>query len=224
MLGLFDSGSGGLNTVRYIRNHLTQIDLVYKIDRNNSPYGIKTEEELIKITENNIDELVERGAKKVLIACCTASTVYEHLDNKHKRLSIPIISPIATYAKQSSQTGHIGVIATERTVRSHAFRNALPKCCVTEIAAQDLVSLIDSGLNDSNATKNDKFHLLRIVREFANKNIDTLILGCTHFPALKTTFENVCRPIGIKNIIDSAETGAKILYQSYLETIKNETP
>ena len=67
MLGLFDSGSGGLNTIRYIKKYFPSVDLVYKIDRENSPYGTKTQEKIIQITKNNIDDLMSRGAEKILI-------------------------------------------------------------------------------------------------------------------------------------------------------------
>ena len=76
MVGLFDSGSGGLNTIRYIKEHAPDVDLVYLIDRKRAPYGIKTQEELTAITNENINTLCDMGAERVLIACCTASTVH----------------------------------------------------------------------------------------------------------------------------------------------------
>ena len=208
MLGLFDSGNGGLNTVRYVKKNMPDLDLVYKIDRLNSPYGIKNEKELVEIVKNNLNELIERGAERVLIACCTASTVYCLLEEEYKRISIPIIEPVARSAMKASRTGCVGVIGTKRTVDSHAFRDAMKKYRVTEIEAQELVRLIDGGLTDESATIGDEEYLDKIVSPFKGKNIDTLILGCTHFPALKKTFLRVCRPIGIKHVIDSAKVGA----------------
>ena len=214
MLGLFDSGSGGMNTVRYIKENMPTVDLVYKIDRSNAPYGTKNEQELIQIVENNISELIDRGADKVLIACCTAGTVYDKLSTPLKLAAIPIIKPISNRAVTLSLTRKIGVIATERTVSSHAFMKSMPECTVTEVAAQELVRLIDEGLNDYTITDKSKQLLKKIIRPFENKGIDTLILGCTHFPALKESFQSICLPIGITNIIDSAKTGAEAVQQT----------
>ena len=101
MLGLFDSGSGGLNTVRYVKELSDDVDLVYLIDRENAPYGIKTEKELISITKANIDRLTDMGARRVLIACCTASTVYQELGEKYKKMALPIIDAVAKRAKKT---------------------------------------------------------------------------------------------------------------------------
>lgn len=218
LLGLFDSGSGGLNTVRYVKEAAPSIDLIYKIDRENSPYGIKSKKELIGIIERNIDELTERGAQRVLIACCTASTLYGELSERHRAVSVPIISRVASEASETTENGRIGVIATLATVRSHAFKKALLHRTVYELEAQKLVGLIDGGLCDATAEKEDEDMLRRIVLPLARKNIDTLILGCTHFPALCKSFEGVCRPLGIKRIIDSAKVGAMAL----LEGVENE--
>ena len=91
MVGLFDSGSGGLNTVRYIKENAPDVDLVYLIDRARAPYGIKTEKELVGITSENIERLLDMGATRVLIACCTASTVHPQLSHGLKIISIPIV-------------------------------------------------------------------------------------------------------------------------------------
>lgn len=208
MLGLFDSGSGGLNTVRYIKENMPDIDLVYKIDRENAPYGIKSTEKIIQIVEENIDDLKNRGAERILIACCTASTVYGMLAKKYKNVSIPIINPIAVAALQKTRNGRIGVLATEHTVRSHAFKNALPSCTVTEIAAQKLVGMIDGGLTDNNVTLETQGYVKELIYRFYDKGIDTLILGCTHFPAIKATVAKACSEIGIRHVIDSAREGA----------------
>ena len=208
MLGLFDSGSGGLNTVRYLKELAPSVDLVYKIDRENAPYGIKKKKQLIEIIENNIDELASRGASKSLIACCTASALYEDLGEWHKAVSIPIIHPVANAARVSSENGRIGVVATLGTVSSHTFARALVDRSVFEVEAQELVGLIDGGLCDATAEKNDIKMLRRIVLPLARKNTDTLILGCTHFPALYDSFIKVCHPLGIKNVINSAKIGA----------------
>ena len=213
MLGLFDSGSGGLNTVRCIKESSPSVDLVYTIDRENAPYGTKKKNQLIKIIERNIEELEARGASKTLIACCTASALYDNLGEWHKSVSVPIIAPVANAARAVSESGRIGVAATIGTVSSHAFAKALSDHTVFEIEAQELVGLIDGGLCDATADKTDIKMLRRIVLPLARKNTDTLILGCTHFPALYESFVKVCYPLGIKHVINSARIGAMALLE-----------
>lgn len=211
MVGLFDSGRGGLNTVRYIKEMSDDVDLVYHIDRENAPYGIKTEKELILIAEENIKELLYRGAHYVLIACCTASTVHKKLSDKYRKISFPIIEAVAKEAKKATRIGRIGIIATNHTVNSHAFSSLLEGCYVAELATQNLVTLIDNGLSDE-SLESDTEEAVRIaITPVLLSNIDTLILGCTHFPALKNTIAEIARPYGVTNIIDSARIGAELL-------------
>ena len=213
MLGLFDSGSGGLNTARYVKELKPSVDLVCKIDRENAPYGTKNKSQLIGIIESNIEELAAKGASRTLIACCTASALYEELGEWHRAVSVPIIAPVASAARAVSENGRIGVIATLSTVSSHAFARALPDRAVLELEAQELVGLIDGGLCDDTAEKTDIKMLRRIVLPLARKNTDTLILGCTHFPALYDSFVRVCHPLGIKHVINSALIGARTLLE-----------
>ena len=211
MLGLFDSGSGGLNTVRYVKSMADDVDLVYLIDRENAPYGIKTEKELIGITKANIDRLTDMGAERVLIACCTASTVYRELGDKYREIALPIIDAVAKRAKKATRIGRIGVIATSRTVNSHAFKTALSGCSVTELATPELVRLIDNGLSDEYIDTEGERMLEDMIRPVLEAKIDTLILGCTHFPSLIKTTSKIASRYGVKSVIDSARVGAEIL-------------
>ena len=213
MLGLFDSGMGGLNTVRYLKASKDDRDLIYLIDRNNAPYGIKSEKELIEITKNNIKSLTGMGAERVLIACCTASTVHSLLPIQEKEASIPIIYAVAKEAKNQSQSKRIGVIATEHTVSSHAFKNALDGCFVKELALSRLVSLIDGGLSDDTVTADDEKMLEDMILPILSENIDTRILGCTHFSSLILTISKFSEKYGKITIVDSARVGADILKQ-----------
>ena len=211
MLGLFDSGTGGLNTVRYLKESGDDRGLIYLIDRNNAPYGIKSEKELVEITKNNVKTLTGMGAERVLIACCTASTVHSLLPREEKEASIPLIDAVAYEAKKHSSRGRIGVIATKHTVSSHAFRNALEGCFVKELALSRLVALIDGGLSDSTAAEEDEMMLEDMLKPILTANIDTLILGCTHFPALVHTIDRISKKYGKIKLIDSAKIGADIL-------------
>lgn len=211
MLGLFDSGTGGLNTVRYLKETNNDRDLIYLIDRNNAPYGVKSEKELVEITKTNIKTLTGMGCRRVLIACCTASTVHNLLPDKEKSVSIPIINAVAKESVRRSEKKRIGVIATEHTVSSHAFKDALANCYVKELALSRLVEMIDDGLSDVTVTKKDEEILEDMLTPILTADIDTLILGCTHFPALTGTIEKISAKHGKIRLIDSAMVGANIL-------------
>lgn len=211
MLGLFDSGTGGVNTVRYLKETNDDSDLVYLIDRSNAPYGIKTEQEILEITKSNIRILTDMGAERVLIACCTASTVHEKLPESEKSVSIPIIDTIADKAKSATRSGRVGVIATNHTVRTHAFAKALSGLYVREYGASELVDMIDGGVSDSTVTSTDKEKIESILEPTLTSGIDTLILGCTHFPAIIRTIDEISKKYGNITLVDSARVGADIL-------------
>ena len=211
MLGLFDSGRGGLNTVWLLKETDDDSDLVYLIDGNNAPYGTRTEEEIIEITARNIRLLTKMGAERVLIACCTASTVHPLLPEEYRSVSIPIIDAVADEARRTTRSGTVGVIATQHTVRSGAFERALPELSVKQMALSELVPLIDSGLSDETATDKDIRMLDSMLEPILMEDLDTLILGCTHFPALAGTIGKIAEKYGNIRLVDSARVGADVI-------------
>ena len=109
MIGIFDSGVGGLSALDEVRKIAPKADICFLADRNNAPYGTKTKEEVKKLAEANIEKLLSLGAEKILIACCTASTVYHELSDFHKSISVPIIEISAKRAFEISKTKRIGL-------------------------------------------------------------------------------------------------------------------
>ena len=188
MIGVFDSGVGGLTALAELRRLLPRTDMIYLADREHAPYGTKSEEEILSLAENCIARLTAAGADRILIACCTASTLHSRLTKDARRITTPIIAPAARAAQRVSR-GKIAVIATEATVRSHAFRRellAIGECEVTEHAAQELVAMVESGASDRNPlTSKQKDLLSRLLEPVGASRADTLILGCTHFPHLR---------------------------------------
>ena len=188
MIGVFDSGVGGLTALSELRKLLPRADIIYLADRENAPYGTKGEEELSRLVKSDIDRLLDMGAEKILVACCTASTVIHLLPQYANDAAIPIIEPAARAAASLAENGRIAVIATKRTVSSHAFRRSAQKLgdfCVCEWEAQRLVSLVESGERDGSLSPEASKYLdelLYPIREYAP---DALILGCTHFPHLE---------------------------------------
>lgn len=188
MIGVFDSGVGGLTALAELRRLLPRTDMIYLADREHAPYGTKSEEEILSLAENCIKRLITAGAEKILIACCTASTLHSRLTEGERRITTPIIAPAARAAQRVSR-GKIAVIATEATVRSHAFSRellAIGECEVTEHAAQELVAMVESGASDQNPlSSEEKSTLSRLLEPIEASRADTLILGCTHFPHLR---------------------------------------
>ncbi len=187
MIGIFDSGVGGICAYRQVRLMLPRADIVYLADRKNAPYGIKSKEEILKFTKKNIEILQNMGAEAVLIACCTASSLHHLLPREERDISIPIIPPAARAAARLSGR-KIAVIATEHTAKSNAFSNEISKfspSSVVEMAEQELVSLVEGGCRDGRVSEEGRLYLDRLAERIKSSEADCLILGCTHFSHLE---------------------------------------
>ncbi len=224
MIGVFDSGDGGLSAIREIRCIIPNADILFLADRKNAPYGTKTRQELIRLVSADIEKLSELGAEKILMACCTASTVFKYLPSELRKSVLPIISPAANEASLMTKNGKIGVIATEYTVHSGAFSRELSKFpnvnSVYELPTQELVTCIEGGMRDGRITESEKLALYRMLSPLKEKNIDTLILGCTHFSHLEREI-GACLP-RVK-IISPAREGAKEITKALPERGKGLT-
>ncbi len=208
MIGVFDSGDGGLCTVENIRRIAPKSDICFLADRENSPYGTKSRGEIISLVKKNLKRLSEAGADKILIACCTASTVFPFLTAEEKERAVPIIEATARLALKESKSKKIGVIATRATTLSGAFENSLkrisPDALVYTEEAQELVSLIENGARDENLKKRDAEKIKEIISRIKNYPFDVLILGCTHFPRLEKTISALTE----RKTVSSALAGA----------------
>ena len=211
MIGIFDSGAGGEHTLHVLRRLMPSADLCLLADRENAPYGTKDEKTLVRLVREDVRRLRDAGADKILIGCCTASTVHHLLCAEEQKISHPIIEPTVK-AAVSVTSGRIGVLATQATVRSHAFSDMLhrmiPKVEVIELATQELVSMIESGVTDTHSTDDDAKKILKLTYPLIEADIDTLILGCTHFPLVSGIISEL---FGNARIISSAYEGAREL-------------
>lgn len=202
MIGVCDSGEGGRVAVEELRSVTPTADVCFFADRENAPYGTKTPGELLALLRADIRRVRDAGADEVLIACCTASTVYDRLTAGEQQGVYPIITPTARAALKKTGNGRIGVLATEATVSSHAFARELcriePSARVIEIAAQRFVEYVEGGKVDYGDVK-------ATIEKLKRENIDTLILGCTHFPRLSGIISEYAGSI---TIISSAREGA----------------
>ena len=224
MIGIFDSGVGGLTALREVRRLLPTADICYLADLKNSPYGTKSNSELVTLAETNVSRLLDLGARHVLMACSTASTVYPLLSKECRDVAYPIIAPTAKRAARLTKNKRIGVIATERTVLSHAFKNEIefisPDAYVCEIQTQNLVALIESGECDGYASRRAKKEVKKALEPILSEGVDTLILGCTHFPHLEKTIRN---SIGDINIVSCSKEGAQNMCKTVFEEGKAKT-
>ena len=204
-LGIFDSGEGGYNLLRYARLRNNRDDVIFLCDRANSPYGTKRDYELRHIVTENIATLKRMGADKIIIACCTACTVYRELTDTED--VYPILGLAARVAERVSKR-EVAVIATGATVRSGEFARQIRSRVVREIEAQPLVAMIDGGARDGDIPREVTDYLDGLVTRA--EGADTLVLGCTHFSSVKEYLKRIGRQHGIERIVDAAEVGAML--------------
>jgi glutamate racemase len=216
MIGIFDSGVGGMTVARAVEQLLPDYPLLYLGDIARTPYGTKSARTIIDYSVENTKFLVQNGAKIVVIACNSASSVAT--DRLRQEFNIPIIEVITPAVEQAiskSQTGRIGIIGTRATIRSGIYeekiREQFPEYKVFSKACPLLVSLVEEGWIGKRETK---MILRRYLHDLKNQQIDTLILGCTHYPLLK----HLIQPrIGKKvALIDSSAATAHFL-KNYLD-------
>lgn len=219
MTGIFDSGVGGLAAYFELRRLLPREDIIYLADRKNAPYGTKTKDELIALTKKDIKRLCDMGARQVLIACCTASTVYSELSEWERKIATPIITPASRVAAEGER---IAVIATEHTVRSGAFGREIRKFSqaseVFERAEQALVAMVESGSRDGRISGECEGEIRQIAEWVTDIRADTLVLGCTHFSHLESTLREMLPCV---KIVSPAREGAKAIKEKI--TVQNAT-
>ena len=209
MIGVFDSGDGGLCTVEKIRELAPRADICFLADRENAPYGTKSGSEIIRLAKRNIRLLKDAGADKILIACCSASSIYPALSEEEKRVAVPVIDATVRRAVEKTKNGKIGVISTALTARSGVFetkiKELLPSATVYTEPTQELVTLIESGVCDRNLRARSKEKIEKALLKIKKYPFDTLILGCTHFPRLENTISEILK----KETVSSALEGAR---------------
>ncbi|MGE4519270.1 MAG: glutamate racemase [Desulfobacteraceae bacterium] len=187
MIGNFDSGIGGLTTVKAITDRLPHADILYFGDTARTPYGSKSPDTIRGYSAENGDFLIKKGAKIIIIACNTASSAATDL--LRQRYDIPVfevITPAVELAVKTTSNKKIGVIGTRATVSSGIYEKNI-KAIDSEIkvhsnASPLLVPLIEEGFLDTPETKRI---LKKYLMPLRTRQIDTLILGCTHYPILK---------------------------------------
>lgn len=211
MIGIFDSGIGGLTSVKAIHDILPDYDITYFGDTARTPYGTKSRETVVDYSIENTRFLIDKGAQVIVMACNTASSVAT--DKIREMFDIPVfevITPAVKEAVTTSRYSRIGIIGTQATIRSNVYKDKIIELGEdTQVFSQPcplLVPLVEEGWLQSRETS---MIVKKYLSPLKQRQVDTLILGCTHYPLLKPVIE---KKMG-KNvrIIDSAAEVSKSL-------------
>lgn len=193
-IGLFDSGYGGLTILEGIRRELPEYDYLYLGDNARAPYGSRSFEIVFDFTRQAVEELFRRGCHLVILACNTASAKALRSIQQHvlpvsypNRRVLGVIRPTVEAVGEISKSGHIGLLATPGTVRSHSYKLEIDKLQhnmkITETACPMWVPLIETGEASGDGADYFVKKYIEITME-ADPEIDTIVLGCTHYPIL----------------------------------------
>jgi glutamate racemase len=226
-IGVFDSGIGGLTVVREMIAQLPNESIIYFGDTARVPYGPKSPDTVLRYSREITSYLLAEGVKALVVACNTATA--HALPALREEFTIPIIGviePGARAAAASTKTNRIGVIGTAGTIKSRAYekeiKKLLPNANVTAQACALFAPLVEEGWLDSEVTRAVARNYLAPI---VSAEVDTLVLGCTHYPLMKTVIGNVVgRAV---RLIDSAyetarETG-QVLRAKGLEMAKPDS-
>ena len=192
-IGVFDSGVGGLTVVREIMRNLPGERIVYFGDTARVPYGSKSKETVLRYSRQIVRFLEKQKVKAIVAACNTASALA--LDTIEKETELPVlgvVKPGASVAVQTTRNRRVGVIATESTIHSHLYRTLIqaedPEITVFGKACPLFVPLVEQGWTKDPITVEVA---RRYLGELLDKDIDTLIMGCTHYPLLRSLLREV---------------------------------
>lgn len=204
-IGVFDSGYGGLTVLSEIQKLLPEYDYIYFGDNARAPYGTRSYEVVYEFTEHAVEKLFSMGCSLVIIACNTASakalrTIQQQYLPKSEdptRRVLGVIRPCTERIGEFSNSGHVGILATEGTVQSKSYEIEIDHfcedCTVTQEACPMWVPLVENHAFDTEGGRYFiKHHVKNIIK--ADPQIDTLILACTHYPILKHLIEAYTPP------------------------------
>ncbi len=207
-IGIFDSGVGGLTIYKEIHKILPHESIIYLADSKNAPYGEKSKEEIIDISTKNTEFLLSKGCKIIVVACNTASTNAVQYLRENFKVPFIRVQPAIKPAALSSRTKVVGILATKGTLKSDLLLETSQRFAqgveIVEQVGEGLVSLIENGKMHS--SEMDAL-LERHIQPMLEKNIDYLVLGCTHYPFLTPQIKTL---VGDKvSVLDSGEAIAR---------------
>ncbi|AZT89884.1 glutamate racemase [Caldicellulosiruptor changbaiensis] len=225
-IGIFDSGLGGLTVFKEIVNLMPNESIVYFGDTARIPYGSKSKETVTKFAMQNTRFLLSKNVKIVVVACNTASAyAYEFLKSQFDIPIIAVIEPGARAAVMATRNKKVGVIGTEGTIASGSFEKKIleydPNISVFSKPCPLFVPLVEEGWIDKEVT-----YLVakEYLEEFKEKGIDTLVLGCTHYPFLQNVIKKILPEVTLINpALETAKQTYDVLKQNdMLNTLDDE--
>ncbi len=222
MIGIFDSGVGGLTVYKEIAKTLPNEDIIYLGDTKQFPYGNKSKETIIELTKKNIEFLINKEVDVIVIACGTAtSQALEDVKHNYNIPIIGIIQPTIIELEKQPEIKNIGVIATTGTIRSNSWekeiKKVLPDANVINKACPLLAQMAEEGWTTNEIAR---LTIKEYLKVFKNKKIEKLILGCTHYPLFK---EIIREELGDDvDIINTGENVAKYLKNIIKTSIDSE--
>ena len=192
-IGVFDSGVGGLTVVKELIRQLPDEDIVYFGDIARVPYGIKSKETIIRFSIESILFLLKKGVKLICVACNTVSSVALPVISNHFKVPIVgVIIPGVREAVYATQNKRIGVIGTRGTIRSKTYENEIkqidPKAKVVAVSCPLFVPFVEEGWTEGEVVSAVARKYLKPLKD---AGVDTVILGCTHYPILKPVIKKV---------------------------------
>ena len=221
-IGVFDSGLGGLTVLKSLEKILPNESFIYFGDTAHVPYGAKSAETVLKYCRNILDFFSQYHTKAVVVACNTASAVaYNSLQKEYSISLFDVVSPSVEFAIKKSKTKKIGVIGTTNTINSkaysHQFSDKNTDFSIYEISCPLFVPIIEEGWSDSKIAKEIATEYLQ---DFEEKNIDILILGCTHYPIMANTIQSVL-PAKIQLVFSGETVGQKLFHYLKINKLIN---
>ena len=223
MIAVFDSGYGGMTVLKPVMGELPKYDYLYLGDNARAPYGNHGEEKLKIYAEQAVEYLFKQGATIILFACNTASAVaLRHVQEKYlkgkkekNRKILGVLIPVAEKAAEISKSSRVGITGTRATIESKVYEKEIKKINPKIKAFTQECPLLVPFIEENWHHKPEAVSILKkYLRPLKSKNIDTLILGCTHYPLMIKEFKKI---MGKKiNILDSGKITAKSL-KDYLE-------
>lgn len=223
-IGAFDSGVGGLSILLEARKLLPAEDLIYLADSAHCPYGVKPVEEIRRRSLEITDFLISLGVKMVIVACNSACVAgLDEVRAKHREIPVVGVEPAIKPAHEITRNGKVGVLATNMTLTGERFSVLVEKYATgVEVYTQPAPGLVEIVEEGKVETPETEALLRQYLQPLLGKGIDTLVLGCTHYPFLRGVAQKICGPNVI--ILDTglavAKQTARVLALRDLATVK----
>jgi glutamate racemase len=223
-IGIFDSGVGGLTVARAIQDQLPNEEILYIGDTAHSPYGPKPIADVRRFALEVLDDLVAQGVKMIVIACNTASAAM--LRDARERYSVPVIEviqPAVRTAVSSTRNSRVGVIGTEGTINSRAYEDAFAAAPDLELFSQAcprFVEFVESGITTGPEVLATAQRYLQPLRD---AGVDTVVLGCTHYPFLKGAISYVMGP-NVTLVSSDTETANDVYRELVSQGLERTSP